>query len=142
MIEQTPLVPSPDHLAMARQYPPIIQRSDVEDAYVASVPDLPHLVGVGDTPEEAVAEAIQQIAEALALREELGRVSPSPSTNASGLFQARAPRTLHQALVLRADLEGVSVNALVNHLLTRALALEEAVELPKPRRPRAAKSAA
>jgi antitoxin HicB len=132
----TRLQPTPDQWARARRYPLCIVPSDLEEAYVASAPDLPHLVGVGDTPEEAATEAVRAIAEALAHLAELGQPVPAPGGEVSGLLQVRTPKSLHRALKARAATEGVSVNAVVNHLLTRALALEEAVALPRPRRAR------
>lgn len=130
------LVPSDAHLERARLFPLLLMPSDVEDAVVAVVPDIPHLIGVGDTPEEAVADAVKGIAATLAFLEEAGQPAPDATGGASGLFQVRAPKSLHRALQARATAEGVSVNAVVNHLLTRALALEEVVGLPTPRKSR------
>ncbi len=59
------------HFDLARRYRLLLTRSADEDGFVAEVPDLPYLVGVGDTPAEAARDAVKGIAAALAFLDEV-----------------------------------------------------------------------
>lgn len=84
-----------------------------EALFEARVRELPDVAEYADTFEEAYQLAIDTIettAEALA---EQGRPMPSPQPPAddfSGRITLRVPRTLHRALSLMAEDEGISLN--------------------------------
>lgn len=128
------LMVSDEHMAKARAYRVEVVHSDDDECFIATSPDFVGLVGAGDTTGAAAEELTNAVATAIAHATELGRPVPAPLDAYSGQFQVRTPKSLHRALKARADAEGVSVNALVNHLLTHALALDDAIALPKPRR--------
>jgi antitoxin HicB len=50
--------------------------------YVASFPDIPGCLGVGDTPEEAIADAQQALLACLDALKAVDRAPPLPSTAA------------------------------------------------------------
>jgi antitoxin HicB len=94
-----------------------------EDGYFAArFPDFPGIITGGRTAEEAVRnarEALQITLEAMHARK---LPLPAPKRTFSGQFNVRVPRSLHRALVRSATEEGVSLNALVGHLLHAGLA--------------------
>ncbi len=97
--------------------------SSEDEAYVATVPELPGLSALGDTAEEAareVARAAEVFVEVLA---ESGCPIPSPLKLASfsGQFRMRVPVSMHEMLVIRARHEGVSLNTLIVSLLAEGL---------------------
>ena len=63
------------------EYPVIISPLSVEDGggFAATVPDLPGCMSDGETPEEAVTNVRDAIAEWLDTARSLGRTIPSPS---------------------------------------------------------------
>ena len=96
----------------------MIAWSVADGCFVASVPLLPGCMSHGAT----VAEAAQNILEAAegwlgsALRK--GIPIPPPPHGMSGRMLVRIPKTLHEDITRRAELDGVSVN----HWVTVALA--------------------
>lgn len=97
--------------------------SSEDEAYVATVPELPGLSALGDTAEKAareVARAAEAFVEVLA---ESGRPIPPPLKPASfsGQFRVRVPVSMHETLVERARREGVSLNTLIVSLLAEGL---------------------
>ncbi|MEW6753364.1 MAG: toxin-antitoxin system HicB family antitoxin [Candidatus Latescibacterota bacterium] len=130
------------HRELALRYSVVVVKDEADDGYHTEVPDWPYLTGVGDTPEEALADTLEGIAGAIALREEHGHSAPEPLAAYSGQLQLRMPAGLHRALAWRASAEGVSLNATAVMLLTQALGAEGFLELPTPRkspkRPKAA----
>lgn len=123
-----------EHRTLARHYPMSVVADDDGLGFHVEVPAWPYLTGVGETPEEALADAIEGIAGAIALRAEHGQPAPDPLARFSGQMQLRMPASLHRALVMRADAEGISLNATAVMLLTQALGVEPYVTLPTPRR--------
>ncbi len=123
-----------EHLDRARHYPLLVLWSPEDDEYVARAEAFRYTVGAGDSPEEAAAAAVRNIATSIAAMEEAGQSVPAPPGSVGGQFQVRLPRSLHAALVQLAESEGVSLNALVAYLLTQATGLERVVALPTPRR--------
>lgn len=92
-----------------------------ETGYVqARFPDWPNIITGGDTLEEAAASAREALAAAIAWYRDAGLPLPDPSDRPSGQLNVRIPKSLHRDLKRRATDEGVSLNALVNHLLTSA----------------------
>lgn len=83
--------------------------------WLATVPALPGCMADGDTPEAALADAEQAIAQWLAAAEALGRTPPGPQS--LGQWRQRVPRSLHEKLKIIAAREGVSLNAYVANVL-------------------------
>ncbi len=83
--------------------------------WLATVPALPGCMADGDTPEAALADAEQAIAQWLAAAEALGRTAPGPQS--LGQWRQRVPRSLHEKLKIIAAREGVSLNAYVANVL-------------------------
>lgn len=92
--------------------------------YVATSVEFPGLSGLGPGPEEAI-EALRE-AMAVAIESYLEDDEPVPEPRSlsgySGQFRARLSRSQHAALALRAEEEGVSINALVMQYIAAGLA--------------------
>jgi len=108
---------------LEKPYRIVLEPDDQGIGYAVWVEELPGCISAGETPEEA----LQMIREAMALWIEtaLERGKPIPEPLAtreySGRFLVRVPKSLHQRLVEMAESEGVSLNALVNRILTEAV---------------------
>jgi len=102
-------------------------RDEHSDYCVASYAELPDLFMVGSTPEEAIAELESVKREWIETYLELGNKMPKPLKlrNYSGNYPLRMQRSLHKALALHADLEGVSINQYVISALSKAVGREE-----------------
>lgn len=84
--------------------------------WFVAVRELPGCMSQGDTPDEAI-EMIRDAMRAwLSFALEDGTDIPEPREldEYSGKFLVRVPRSLHRALVQRAESEGVSLNQYVN----------------------------
>jgi predicted RNase H-like HicB family nuclease len=93
-----------------------------EDGYFAvRFPDFPGVITGGRTPEEAVRNAREALQVTLETMHDKQIPVPVPKRAFSGQFNIRVPRSLHRALVRSASEEGVSLNALVSHLLHAGL---------------------
>lgn len=121
-----------EYLEQARRYTITVSAgSDATEPYVARAVEFPYTCGVGDTPEEAAATLVEMIADAVEVLVAEGRPVPAPLSGYTGLLHLRVPRSLHQALALRAAAEGVSLNAAAAAILAADLGLD-----PPPRRRR------
>ena len=89
--------------------------------WVVTFPDLPGCMSDGETPEEAVENAIDALECWLEANKEWGRDIPEPNSEYSGKFIQRVPRSLHARLSKRAEQEGVSMNALVTSFIAEYL---------------------
>lgn len=93
--------------------------------WVVEYPDLPGCIGTGDTIEDAIEDAkISKdlwIEAANGIDKEIPLPSDSFSIEYSGKFNIRIPKSLHRELVLRAEEEGVSLNALCSSILARGV---------------------
>ena len=102
-------------------YSTIVQWSDEDEGYIATVPELPGVSAFGETQEEAVREL--EIAKRLMLKvyEEDGCQLPEPDKlrEFSGQFRIRIPKSLHAALNTEAKKEGLSLNSYASYLLTK-----------------------
>lgn len=115
--------------------------SEEDKLFIAEARDLPGCSAAGETQEEAIAEVRDAIASWLEAAKAVGRGIPQPSTNVgelsfSGKLMLRMPRSLHASLARRAELEGVSLNQLITHLLSSAVGKTSEplrVELVEPR---------
>jgi predicted RNase H-like HicB family nuclease len=96
------------------KYSYAIRWSDEDAAFIAVCPDFPGLSAFGDTPAEAVEELDVAVGLAIEEYEAEGWRLPAPSAaqEYSGQFRLRLPRSLHAELAQRAELEGISLNAL------------------------------
>jgi len=126
------------HRAAAAAYPVTVRPDEIDGGFVAEAPDWPSILGAGETPGEAVTEALEFVAAALAWAEEDGEPAPAPLERYSGALQMRLPASLHRAVAQRATAEGTSINATVVMLLAGALGADGTLKLPTPRRKRAA----
>lgn len=96
-----------------------------EGGYVASYPDLPGCLTIGDTVEEAVSSALDAkrcwleaaIEDGIAIRE------PESLDDYSGQFKLRIPKSLHRSLAEHSKKEGISMNQYCLYLLSRNDAL-------------------
>jgi antitoxin HicB len=96
--------------------------------YLISFPDFTECISDGETPEEALRNGMDALAETIAALEDMGLPVPAPGSGGafSGKFIQRVPRSLHARLAARARQEGVSMNALVTAFLAESLAGREA----------------
>jgi antitoxin HicB len=131
-----------EHRAAAATYPVTVRPDEVDGGFVAEVPDWPTIIGSGDTPDEAVAEAVEFVAAAVAWAAEEGRSAPAPLASYSGALQLRLPASLHRAVAQRAAAEGTTINATVVMLLAGSLGADGTLRLPRPRRRKAVPQAA
>lgn len=92
-----------------------------EGGYVASFPDLPGCLTVGDTIEEAIknAEDAKRAWFEAAIEDGLAINEPNDLDKYSGQFKLRIPKTLHKSLAEHAKAEGISMNQYCLYLLTK-----------------------
>jgi len=83
--------------------------------------EFPGCMADGETPGEAMREGADALKSYLETLRQLGRPVPSGGEAFGGQWRQRVPRSLHAALVRRADREGVSLNMLVTTLLAEGL---------------------
>lgn len=88
--------------------------------FYARVPDFPTVFTGGSTPEEAMRNALEAIDLMIEEYRDRELAVPVPLHSFSGQFNVRLPRALHRELVRHAENQGVSLNALVNFLLSQA----------------------
>jgi len=113
-------------------YTYVIERRDDQGTYyVARIVELPDLFMVGDTPVEAIDELESVKEEWIQTYLELGNKLPQPLKlrNYKGNYPLRMQPSLHEALALRAELEGVSINQYMISALSRTVGREEANQL-------------
>ena len=105
-------------------YPISITPLSSEDGggFLVTLPDLPGCVADGATPDVAIAEAKDAFDAWVAAESEDKGFLPVPKTY-SGQFVQRLPKSLHQRLAKRAEVEGVSLNQLSATLLAEGLAM-------------------
>lgn len=107
---------------MIRGYGARLQWSEIDDAYVATCPEFPGLVGVDADAAEALAELREALEMAVEVLEEDGAALPEPRTvvEHSGQFRLRVAKSLHARLAELAADEGVSLNSFVSSVLAHA----------------------
>jgi len=89
--------------------------------YLIEFPEFPGCIADGETPGEAMKEGADALKSYLETLRQLGRPVPSEGEVFGGQWRQRVPRSLHAALVRRADREGVSLNMLVTTMLAEGL---------------------
>ena len=95
----------------------------VEGGYTAWYPELPGCLTCGETIEEVVANALDAKKEWLkaALEDKIEIEEPCTADNSSefsGQFKLRIPKTLHHTLSNHAKKEGISMNQYCLYLLS------------------------
>jgi len=105
----------------------VIQWSEEDKVFIASVPELPGLSSFGNTPEEAIKELGVAKEIFLKVMEEDGDEIPDPDifVQHSGQIRIRIPKSLHASLSNEAKKEGVSLNAYISHLLSERNSLQK-----------------
>jgi len=107
------------------KYSVVIQWSDDDKAYVATVPELPGLSALGGTRAKAVKElSIAQKLYCAALAESGSLPEPEKMVTFSGQIRVRLPKSLHASLRHEAKKEGVSLNTYIVKLLSEKNTLE------------------
>ena len=91
-----------------------------EGGYVASFPDLPGCITIGDTIEETIQNIIDAKKVWLESELEIGATIPEPDDlkECSGQFKLRLPKSLHKQLAEKSKMEGVSMNQYCVYLLS------------------------
>ena len=102
---------------------PVEERNGID--WVAEYPDLPGCIGVGDSREDALAVGEANKEAWLAAARRSGDPIPDPSkfdsSEFSGRFNLRLPRSLHRDLSLLSQIEDVSLNTLCVKLLSESI---------------------
>lgn len=83
-------------------------------------PDISAVVGGGHTPEEAIAEAKNNLTAYIDYLKEEGKELPAPSkyeNEFSGKFTLRMSYNLHKRVTELSELEGISINSYINEAL-------------------------
>lgn len=105
-----------------------LESSEGEEYFVCEFFDLPGCIGVGDTYNEAIEEAHENLELWLEEARNSGKRIPAPTStedrieNFSGKFMTRVGKTLHRNLVRQAKRESISLNALCSQYLSEGLA--------------------
>lgn len=96
-----------------------------EGGYAAYFPELPGCITMGETIEEAAANAIdaKRVWLEAALQENIEIPLPEKPDKYSGQFKLRVPKALHKLLSQHAKREGISMNQYCVYLLARNDAL-------------------
>lgn len=99
---------------------------DEGGGYLISFPDLPGCISDGETIEDAIMNGIDAVHSWVETAKEFNDPVPEPgSSQASGRFVQRLPKSLHARLSARAKQEGVSMNALVTSIIAESLGRRE-----------------
>lgn len=109
----------------SQAWPIEVRQLSQEDGggWLAEFPDLPGCFADGETPEEAVKEAQDALKSYIETAKANGDKLPDAYSRYSGRWVQRVPKSLHQSLVERAKLEGVSLNTLVCVMLSQGTVL-------------------
>lgn len=104
-------------------YPIKIFYSEEDKGFIAIAPDLPGCSAFGETEERALDEIKTAIELWLEVAKEDGIPIPKPSGTIkySGKILVRTMKTLHMALVEKANEEGVSLNHYIVSALSQAV---------------------
>ena len=92
-----------------------------EGGYVASYPDLPGCLTMGETIEDAIRNAEDAKREWIgaAIEDKIDIAEPVNLDEYSGQFKLRIPKSLHRRLAERSKEEGVSMNQYCVYLLSQ-----------------------
>ena len=109
-------------MAELHEYPFEIRplTKDEGDGYLISFPDFSECISDGETVQETITNGMDALKETIAALQEFGHPVPQPGQNSSsGKFITRVPKSVHAKLVTLAQMEGVSMNALVSSVLAQ-----------------------
>ena len=97
-----------------------------EGGFVATFPDLPGCISIGETITEVIQNVIEAKRAWIEAEMESGATIPEPEdlTKYSGQFKLRLPKTLHKQLAEQSKAEGVSMNQYCVYLLSMNDALK------------------
>jgi antitoxin HicB len=103
-----------------KKYSMVIQWSEEDNGYIATIPELSGLSAFGVTREEALQELEVAKEAYLEVFKEDGCELPESDTlnSFSGQTRIRLPKRLHASLSREAKMEGVSLNTYIVHLLS------------------------
>ena len=115
------------------EYPIVLFQIETTEGYdwMAEFPDVDGCVGGGDTPEEALKEALENLAFHLESLEELGLPMPAVSnysSDYSGKMQFRTSQTIHRRLAELSRREKVTINQIINEAVVSRLSNTEQLE--------------
>jgi len=96
--------------------------------YLIEFPDYPGCMADGETPEEAIREGRDALDSYRRTLAALGRPLPHDGDAFGGQWRQRVPKSMHAALVRRAEREGVSLNTFVVALLAEGLGRRNATD--------------
>ncbi len=102
-----------------------LEPDEDEGGYAAYFPELPGCITMGDTIEEAAANALdaKRLWLENALEDGIEIPLPEKADKYSGQFKLRVPKALHKLLSQHAKKEGISMNQYCVYLLSRNDAL-------------------
>ena len=91
-----------------------------EGGFVATFPDLPGCITIGETMEEVIQNIIDAKRAWIEAELQSGNAIPEPEElkKYSGQFKLRLPKTLHRQLAEQSKVEGVSMNQYCVYLLS------------------------
>jgi predicted RNase H-like HicB family nuclease len=104
--------------ARPEDYQVVLEWSDEDDCYLATIPAWDNVRTHGRTLAEASRNAQEVLEMLIESAHASGDAIPEPQRSYSGKLQLRLPTSLHQRLAREAEREGVSLN----HWLTAKLA--------------------
>ena len=100
-----------------------------EGGFVATFPELPGCITVGETIEEVIQNIVDAKRAWLESELEIGAMIPEPEDlkEYSGQFKLRLPKSLHKQLAEHSRSEGVSMNQYCVYLLSMNSVLRKGV---------------
>lgn len=112
------------------KYSTSVYWSDEDEGYIAVVPEFPGLSAFGETKEEAIREAADATDGFIETYKEQGKKLPEIRKihTHSGNIKIRIPRSLHTALSLAAEHEGISLNSLIMSILSTWIGTQQYIE--------------
>ena len=107
-----------------RIYPKIAD--DGSTYWTAIYPSIPECIGGGDTVEEAIRDAEENLAVYLEFLEEEGKKIPEDDykTEYSGKIALRVSKSTHRKIAEMSENEGISINLLLNNAIENYLGLK------------------
>jgi predicted RNase H-like HicB family nuclease len=103
------------------KYSVVVQWSEEDEGYIATIPELTGLSAFGINKEEALKE-LEVAKEAyleVFIEDECHLPEPDTLNSYSGQTRLRLPKSLHASLSRKAKMEGVSLNTYIIHLLSK-----------------------
>lgn len=103
--------------------------SNTENAYIATIPEIPQLTLTAATAAEAVSKLGSALSDYFQKRDGQGATPPPRLLEVySGQFRLRLPRVLHASLVREAEAEGISLNSYLIYLLSHRFAEQQTLQ--------------